>query len=145
MDVARHRPRASEPTPTDREPGSAAELAEVLARHALAVDLLTRRRQDLDSVAAHGPTAGERFDPARERLRQLHQTGLRDEIERREQLVKRMDEALAEARVKVTEAHRALRALELLEEREREDWQLEYKRAEQGENDERSALRFGRG
>lgn len=122
---------------------AAAELADVLARHSLAVDLLTRRRQDLDALATQG--AGRSFDPATERLRQLHLAGLRDEIARRQQLVTRMEEALSAARVKVTEAHRAVRAVELLEEKERAVWLLEMKRAEQAENDERSALRFGRG
>ena len=123
---------------------AAAALAEVIARHALAVDLLTRRRQELDAHAAEGPSPGRALHPERERLRQLHLAGLRDEIQRRAQIVARMEEALAAARAEVTAAHRALRAVELLEERARAAWRLDLKRAEQSQNDERSAQRFGR-
>jgi flagellar export protein FliJ len=47
-----------------------------------------------------------------------------------------VEERLEEARVAVSEAHRGVRALEILEERDREAWVLETKREEQKINDD---------
>lgn len=118
------------------------ELAEVVQRHALAVELLAEKREALTVMAA-GRQSGA-FDPRLERVRQLHLHALRDEISRREAQLVELDAALGEVRGKVAEAHRRLRAIEVLEERDREEWKLETAREEQQEADERSAQRFGR-
>lgn len=118
------------------------ELAEVVQRHTLAVELLAEKRTALTTIAAGRQRGG--FDPRLERVRQLHLHALRDEIARREAQLAELDAALGEARGKVAEAHRRLRAIEVLEERDREQWKLETAREEQQEADERSAQRFGR-
>lgn len=118
------------------------ELAEVVQRHTLATELLAEKRAALAASTA-GRASGA-LDPRRERIRQLHLHALRDEIGRRERQLAELEEALAEVRGKVAEAHRRLRAIEVLEERDREAWKLETAREEQQEADERSAQRFGR-
>lgn len=119
-------------------------LAEVVGRHTLAVELLTERRADLTRLAAGGPRPGAPLDPGRELIRQRHLQHLRDEIARRERQLEPLQKAVDEARAAVAEAHHALRAIEKLEERDREAWRLETRREEQKEADERSAQRFGR-
>ncbi|MCA9558873.1 MAG: flagellar export protein FliJ [Myxococcales bacterium] len=121
-----------------------AELGDAIARCNLAVDILTRRRQDLATLAAQAPTPGQPFDPQREVVRQRHLGALRQELERRQQMVERLEAIVDAAREKVAETHRGLRAIELLEERDREAWKAEARRLEQQENDERNAQRFGR-
>lgn len=119
-----------------------ADLAEVLRRHGLATDLLAQRRAHLATTGASAPSGT--FDAHAEVIRQHHIQAVRLEIQRREVQLERLDEELTEAREKVAEAHRAKRAMEILEERDREAWQAEAKRAEQAEADEQSAQRFGR-
>lgn len=119
-------------------------LAELAARHARAAEHLADRRAALAATAADGPRAGEGFDPRRERIRQLHLQALRDEITRAADALTRLDAELNAAREKVAEAHRRLRAIEVLEERDREQWRADVTREEQKAADERSAQRFGR-
>lgn len=116
-----------------------AEMAEVMTRRELAASLLAERRHALDTLTAEGPRPGRPFDPRHEMVRQRHLGALREEIRRREVQVKRLDEVLAEARAKVAEAHRALRAIEILEERDRDAWRAEARKEEQREIDERNA------
>lgn len=121
-----------------------AELGDAIARCNLAVDILTRRRQDLTTLTTQSPEAGLPFDPQREVVRQRHLGALRDELVRRQQMVERLENVVDAAREKVAAAHRGLRAIELLEERDREAWKADARRLEQQENDERNAQRFGR-
>jgi flagellar export protein FliJ len=117
-------------------------LAEVLRRRQLAVDLMTQRRQELAGLAARGP-AGV-FDVHREALRQRRVQTLHQELERRQAQLGRLEEEVAVAREKVAEAHRGLRAMEIIEERDRAEWLAEAQRMEQSESDERASQQFGR-
>ena len=121
-----------------------AELADALARRNLAVEILTRRRHDLDTLAKSGPRPGQPIDPRHETIRQNHLAALRAEIERRVQLVSRLEQTAEAQRRKVAAALRALKAIEILEERDRDAWKAEVRRLEQQETDERNAQRFGR-
>jgi len=120
------------------------KLGEVIGRYTLAVDLLAERRHALALVAGASARAGEPIDPRRALLRENHLKALRDEIGRREHQLKSLQTAVDAARSDVAEAHHALRAIELLEERDRAAWALEVQREEQKEADERAAQRFGR-
>lgn len=119
-------------------------LGEVIGRHALAVELLEARRAELAELAAQTARPGQPIDPRRALLRQRHLHGLREEIGRRERQLESLQKVVDEARAAVAEAHHALRAIEVLEERDREAWVQETLREEQKEADERSAQRFGR-
>ena len=55
-----------------------------------------------------------------------------------------LEERLEEARESVSEAHREVKAMEILEERDREEWLLEMKREEQKINDDLIGSRHGR-
>ncbi len=120
------------------------KLGEVIGRHTLAVELITERRASLDRVASQSARPGQPFDPRLALLRETHLKALRDEIARREHQLEALQKAIDEARAAVAEAHHGLRAIEVLEERDRELWKQEMLREEQKEADERSAQRFGR-
>lgn len=120
------------------------KLGEVIGRYTLAVDLIAERRASLALVAGHTDRPGQPIDPRRALLRQNHLQALRDEIKRREHQLESLQKAVDEARAEVAKAHHALRAIEVLEERDREAWKEETRREEQQEADERSAQRFGR-
>jgi len=117
------------------------ELAEVERKRAMALDLLTRRRQSLATHVATSGVARGRFEPHRELIRQRYLQRLRAEIGRRELQLETIGEEHETARVAVTEAHRGVRAMELLEERDRTLWAAEVRRAEERENDEQNAQR----
>lgn len=120
-------------------------LAAVLDRHARHSEHLADRRLTLQRIAADGPRPPAPLDPRRERIRQLHLHALRDDITRAEAELALIETELADARATVAEAHRRLRAIERLEERDREAWREDVTREEQKEADERSAQRHKRG
>ena len=120
------------------------ELADVSSRHALAEKLLQSRRDDLMTLAQSDREPGTPLDAHRELLMQRHQHQVREEIGRREHIVFKLVEEMEEARQKVAEAYREVRALEVLEERDRLEWIEETRREEQKENDEHNSQRFGR-
>jgi flagellar export protein FliJ len=120
------------------------ELAGVAARHDLAVGLLETRRQDLLNIAATDRAPGSMLDAHQELLRQRHQHQVREEINRRKHIVVKLVEELDKAREAVTAAYREVRALEVLEERDREVWVQETLREEQKENDDHNSQRHGR-
>ena len=120
------------------------ELADVSARHALAEQLLQTRREDLLAVATAEREPGAPLDAYRELQRQRHQHQIREEIGRREHIVVKLVEEMDVARQNVAEAYREVRALEVLEERDRVEWIEETRREEQKENDEHNSQRFGR-
>ena len=117
-------------------------LAEVMSRHTLAERLLAERRQELDEALER--TDDGPITPGKEMLRQRPLFTLRDEVQRREYQMTQLEERLEAARVAVSEAHRGVRALEILEERDREAWVLETKREEQKINDDLIGSRHGR-
>ena len=120
------------------------ELAEVLSRQSLAEELLEQRHAALQAMALVTPKSGQPFDPGSELIRQRHLKQVRDEIERRQHQLSELNKLVDETRDKVAEAFRDVRALEILEEKDREAWQLETRREEQKENDDFSAQRHSR-
>lgn len=119
------------------------QLAEVERKRALAVEILTQRRQSLTANLAAPSESGRSFDPHRELIRQRYLQRLRTEIAGREQQLLNIDAERETARVAVTEAHRGVRAMELLEGRDREEWAADARRAEEREADEQNAQRHG--
>lgn len=119
-----------------------AALAEVGRRHVLAVELLAARREHLQTLGAQSPRGA--FNPQTETIRQHHLQAVRLEIGRRTVQLERLDEELESARVAVAEAHRGVKAMEILEERDRDAWKAEARRLEQIEVDERNSQRFER-
>lgn len=118
-----------------------AALAEALRKRRVAEDLLAQRRAALATLQAAGPAAGEPFDARRELIRQRYLFTLRAEIARREQQLALIDEEIAEARAAVAEAHRAVRAMELLRARDEAAWRAELRRHEDKQTDEHNGRR----
>jgi len=117
-------------------------LAEVMGRHTLAERLLAERRQELNEALER--TDDGPITPGQEMLRQRHVFTVREEVRRREYQMTQLEERLEAARVAVSEAHREVKALEIIEERDREAWVLENKREEQKINDDLIGSRHGR-
>ncbi len=117
-------------------------LAEVMGRHTLAEGLLAERRQELNTCLERNNE--QPITPGQEMLRQRHIFTLREEVRRREYQMTQLEERLEEARESVSEAHREVKAMEILEERDREEWLLEMKREEQKLNDDLIGSRHGR-
>lgn len=118
------------------------ELAEIMGRHTLSERLLGERRAQLDAMLTREETGV--IDAGHEMLRQRHIYTVREEVRRREYQLGQLEEHLEAARQAVTEAHRELRAIEILEERDRETWVEEVKREEQKSNDDLNSARSGR-
>ena len=112
------------------------ELAQVLEKLELAQSLVEECRKKVKTYVDAAPRAGSQFDAPQELIRQRHIYQLHEEVDRRQAIVKQLDEARQAKVDAVGEAHRNLRALEILEEKERAAWLLEYKRNEQKELDE---------
>ncbi len=113
-----------------------------MRRHEFATELLAERRAHLVATGERSPTGT--FEAHQEVIRQHHIQAVRQEIARREVQLTRLDEEREKTRLEVAEAHRALKAMDILEEHDREEWVQEAKRAEQAESDERTAQRFER-
>ena len=120
------------------------ELNEVSQRLNLAEDLLNERHDALKTLTHRPCEAGTHLDPGAELIRQRHMHVLRDEVSRREKQVQHLSRVREERRLKVIEAHRDLRALEILKERDKAQWLAEIKYEEQKETDDRNCARFGR-
>jgi len=118
------------------------EFAEILGRHTFSERLLGERRANLD--AALGRDEEGPIDPGHEMVRQRHIYTVREEVKRREYQLIQLEERLEAARLTVTEAHRELRAIEILEERDRETWAQEMKREEEKISDDLVGSRSGR-
>lgn len=121
-----------------------AELTEVERKRQLADDLLGQRRQALNGHLNAGPRPNQSFDANAELIRQRFIHSLRQEIRRREQQLEMIGQELERARQAVAEAHQALRAIELLRDKDFEAWKFEMKRAEERQTDETNAQRWGR-
>ncbi len=118
-------------------------LADATARHTLALDLLGQRKAHLVEVATSARSKTIR-DAGRELLRQRYQHQLREEIQTREHQLNLLIEEVEASRLAVAQAYRDVRALEVLEERDRAVWLEEMRIAEQKENDDHNSQRFGR-
>ncbi len=112
------------------------ELAQAVEKLDLAERLLEECNQRIQSHVDAAPTSGSQFDANQELIRQRHIYQIREEVDRRKAMIKQLEDARQEKVDAVAEAHRSLRALEILEEKERAAWLLEFKRAEQKELDE---------
>ena len=91
-----------------------------------------------------GPAVGELFNAQQETWRQLRLFSLREEIQQQEERIVQLEERLAEIQEEVTEAHRDLKAMEVIEDKDRESWEKEFRAHQQKETDEINTTRFGR-
>jgi flagellar export protein FliJ len=62
----------------------------------------------------------------------------------KDQAIAMVDHRLALAQDEVTEAHKNVRAMEILEEKARDEWAEEYRKEEQKNTDEINMQRYGR-
>ncbi|MGB0647039.1 MAG: flagellar export protein FliJ [Bradymonadia bacterium] len=112
------------------------ELAEALEKLNLATELMEECQSKLKVYVDAAPLAGAQFDPNQDLIRQRHIYHIRQEIDRRQAMIKQLTDLHQEKVSAVAEAHRNVRAMELLEEKEKAAWLLEAKRNEQKELDE---------
>lgn len=112
------------------------ELAQAQEKLNLAKELLDQCAQTLRGFVDAAPLTGDQFDPNHDLIRQRHIYQIREEIERRTAMIKQLTDLQQEKIAAVSEAHKDVRAMELLEEKEKAAWLLDMKRAEQKELDE---------
>lgn len=121
-----------------------AKKAEVLAELNQAVAFLQQLQALYQNTLQGGSAVGELFDAQRETWRQLRLFSLREESEQQERVIAQLHERLAEVQLEVTEAHRDLKAMEVIEEKDLKAWKHEYRVHQQKETDEINTTRFGR-
>lgn len=126
-------------------------LDQKLAKKAQALAELNQahaEKQHLENLyhqALHGgPQVGQLFNAQEESWRQLRLFSLREEIQSAEKKIVECEEKLNEIQEEVTEAHRDLKAMEVIEEKDRKTWRHEYNVHQQKETDEINTTRFGR-
>ena len=117
------------------------ELAQVNSRLSLAKELLEKRDKLFQGLAGHTPKIGSSFEPALALQHQRHLDQLREEIKRRTEIVRQLNLERDQAQEKVADAYKDVRALEILEEKDRKKWRLEMKRDEQKIADDLSGQR----
>tara|TARA_B100000900_G_C20313050_1_gene606978 strand:+ start:100 stop:540 length:441 start_codon:yes stop_codon:yes gene_type:complete len=117
------------------------ELAQVNSRLSLAEELLEKRDKLFQGLAGHTPKIGSSFEPALALQHQRHLDQLREEIKRRTEIVRQLNLERDQAQEKVADAYKDVRALEILEEKDRKKWRLEMKRDEQKIADDLSGQR----
>ena len=118
--------------------------AEILAERERALNERAHLEALYQQSLTGGAKVGEQFDAQTETWRQLNLFSLREEIKLKDQELDEIDKRLDEAQNEVTEAHRNLRAMEVLEEKDRDAWKHEYRIFQQKETDEINTTRFGR-
>ena len=91
-----------------------------------------------------GAKVGDTFNAQVETWRQLRLFSLREEIKLKERELEQIEEHLDEVQKEVTEAHKDLKAMEVLRNRDHDAWRHEYKVQMQKETDEINTTRFGR-
>lgn len=91
-----------------------------------------------------GAQVGQLFNAQEETWRQLRLFSLREEIQSADQKIVELENKLAEIQEEVTEAHRDLKAMEVIEDKDKKTWQHEFKVHQQKETDEINTTRFGR-
>ncbi len=104
-------------------------------------EVLLALEEQLQKTGAEGPQVGSPLDLRREALRQRFRADLRAQIEAQKAQLLREEERLELLLKQLREAHREFRAMEVLEERDREAWRTEFRRAEQKEADEQNNQR----
>ena len=112
------------------------ELAQVLKKLDLAKALLSECNSSLKGFVDAAPVTGAQFDPNHDLIRQRHIYAIREEIDRRTAMIKQLTDLQQDKIAVVSAAHKDVRAMELLEEKDKAAWLLEIKRAEQKELDE---------
>ncbi|MEE2755919.1 MAG: flagellar export protein FliJ [Myxococcota bacterium] len=117
------------------------ELANVNSRLNLAEELLHKRDRLFQELAGQTPKSGTSFEPALALQHQRHLDQLREEIKRRTEIVRQLTEERNEAQDRVAEAYKDVRALEILQEKDKGKWLLEMKREEQKAADELNGQR----
>ena len=121
-----------------------AKKAEVLAELSQA-HAEKQHLENLYQQALHGGAqVGQLFNAQEETWRQLRLFSLREEIQGAEQKILELEEKLALVQEEVTEAHRDLKAMEVIEEKDRKAWRHEFRIHQQKETDEINTTRFGR-
>ena len=101
--------------------------------------------QNLYQQTLHGGAqVGQLFNAQEETWRQLRLFSLREEIQSADQKIAELEEKLAEIQEEVTEAHRDLKAMEVIEDKDKKAWRHEFKVHQQKETDEINTTRFGR-
>ena len=101
--------------------------------------------QNLYQQTLHGGAqVGQLFNAQEETWRQLRLFSLREEIQTADRKISQLEEKLAEIQEEVTEAHRDLKAMEVIEKKDKKNWQHEFKVHQQKETDEINTTRFGR-
>ena len=117
------------------------ELGQVNSRLSLAEELLEKRDKLFQELAGHTPKIGSSFEPALALQHQRHLDQLREEIKRRTEIVRQLNLERDQAQEKVADAYKDVRALEILEEKDRKKWRIEMKRDEQKIADDLSGQR----
>jgi flagellar export protein FliJ len=115
-------------------------LAELNQAHAEKEHLQNLYQQTLHG----GAQVGQLFNAQEETWRQLRLFSLREEIQTADRKISQLEEKLAEIQEEVTEAHRDLKAMEVIEKKDKKNWQHEFKVHQQKETDEINTTRFGR-
>ena len=121
---------------------------------ALKAEVLAERNRILNERAhlealyhqslASGAKVGETFNAQVETWRQLRLFSLREEIKLKERELEEIERRLEEIQHEVTEAHKDLKAMEVIRDRDKKEWRHEYKIQMQKETDEINTTRFGR-
>ncbi len=119
------------------------DLAEVIQRHTQSTEELDALNERLTEAASRPRPTGA-FDPRREALRQRHLEGMRQDQDRRREALRKLDGLMEAAQQKVVQAHREVKAMEVLQDRDRAAWEKENRRLEEREADEQNAQRFKR-
>ena len=118
--------------------------AEVLAER----DRVLQERAHLEAMYQQtlvgGAKVGEIFNAQAETWRQLRLFSLREEMTLKERELERIDKRLDEIQQEVTEAHRDLKAMEIIKDKDLKKWKHEFHVHQQKETDEINTTRFGR-
>jgi flagellar biosynthesis chaperone FliJ len=118
--------------------------AEVLAER----DRVLQERAHLEAMYQQtlvgGAKVGEIFNAQAETWRQLRLFSLREEMTLKERELEKIDERLDEIQREVTEAHRNLKAMEIIKDKDFKKWKHEFNIHQQKETDEINTTRFSR-
>ena len=121
-----------------------ARKAEVLAQRNRVLSEIAHLEAMYQQTLHGGAQVGETFNAQVESWRQLRLFSLREEIKAKHNELEKIDEMLAQVQAEVTEAHRDLKAMEVLRKKDKKQWQHEFKVFQQKETDEINTTRFGR-
>jgi flagellar export protein FliJ len=121
-----------------------ARKAEILAERNRVLSEIAHLEALYQQTLHGGAQVGETFNAQVESWRQLRLFALREEIKVKHNELERIDKVLAQVQAEVTEAHRDLKAMEVIRKKDKKHWQHEFKVFQQKETDEINTTRFGR-